>query len=58
MDVINLKVKVINDFDDWLYRASYGHYDNYDMLLHMIALVQAWNEIDNIEPIYEFLINY
>lgn len=57
MDVTNLKLKVIQDFDNWLYRASYGHIDDYCMILHMISLVQVWNELENPKPIYEFLIN-
>lgn len=57
MDVTKLKLKVVQDFDNWLYRASYGHLDDYSMILHTIALIQAWNEIDNIEPIYEFIMN-
>lgn len=56
-DVSVLKKRITQEFDEWLYRASYGHYDNYNHILHMISLVQIWNEIDNIEPIYEFLIN-
>ena len=56
-DVNVLKEKIIQEFDEWLYRASYGHYDNYNHIIHMISLVQVWNEVDNIEPIYEFLIN-
>ena len=56
MDVINLKFKVIEDFDNWLSRASYGHIDDYKFILHTIALIEAWNEIDNVQPIYEFLL--
>jgi hypothetical protein len=56
-DVTNLKIQTIHRFDEWLYEASYGHYRDYSMILHMISLVQVWNDIDNVEPIYEFLVN-
>jgi hypothetical protein len=52
-----LKIRIIEDFDEWLYRASYGHIDKYDHIINKISLIQVWNEVDNIDPIYEFLIN-
>lgn len=57
VDVNTLKAEIIRRFDNWLFEASYGHYDNYRDILHMISLVQAWNDIDDIYPIYEFLIS-
>jgi hypothetical protein len=57
VDVNTLKMQVIQVFDDWLYEASYGHFNDYSKILHMISLVQVWNDIENVEPIYEFLIN-
>ena len=54
-DVNSLKLIIIEEFDQWLRRASYGHVDKYDSILHKISLVQAWNDIDNVYPIYEFL---
>ena len=56
-DVNILKEKIVEKFDRWLYRASYGHTNDYSDIIHMIFLVQVWNEIDNVDPIYEFLIN-
>lgn len=56
MDVNTLKFKVIDDFEGWISRAAYGHYDDYRFILHTIALIQAWNEIDNVQPIYEYLL--
>ncbi len=57
MDVNSLKIRTIEEFDEWLFRASYGHYDDYSKILHMISLIQAWNDIDTVGPIYEFLMN-
>ena len=56
MDVNNLKESIIEDFTSWLDRASYGHIEDYRPILHKISLVQAWNQIDNVQPVYEFLI--
>lgn len=56
-DVNNLKLKVIEDFDKWLQRLAYGHFDKYDDILHKISLIEIWDDIDNPDPIYEFLMS-
>ena len=47
---------MLNDFDDWLQRASYGRYDGYSNILHTISLIEVWNEIDRVEPLYEYFL--
>ena len=56
MDANEIKEKVLRDFDDWLQRASYGRYDDYSHILHMISFVEAWNEIDSVEPLYQYFL--
>lgn len=55
-DAAKLKEKVVQDFEKWLYRLSYGHMDEYCHIINSISLIEAWNHIDNIYPIYEKLI--
>lgn len=57
MDAADLKLKVIKEFDRWFYRMAYGHQEKYNHILDMISLIEEWNDIDNIAPIYEYLIN-
>ncbi len=57
MDVKTLKLKVIDDFNKWIARASYGHHDNYSNILHTIAFIEVWNDIDNVAPIYQLLLH-
>ncbi len=52
-----LKLKVIRDLDKWIERASIGHYDSYSNILHTISLIDAWNDIDPVEPLYEYFLN-
>ena len=55
--IANMKVKIIQDFDSYLKRASYWYYDDYSYILHKIAFIQSFSSIDNIDSIYGFLIN-
>ena len=55
--IANMKLKIIQDFDRYLKRASYGYYDDYLYILHKIAFIQSFSSIDNIDSIYGFLIN-
>ena len=55
--IANMKLKIIQDFDRYLKRASYGYYDVYSYILHKIAFIQSFSSIDNIDSIYGFLIN-
>lgn len=55
--MVNLKVKVIKDFDKFLKRLNKGYKDDYSMILHQISFIQTYQSFDKIEPIYEYLIN-
>ena len=55
--IANMKLKIIQDFDRYLKRASYGYYEDYSYILHKIAFIQSISSIDNIDSIYGFLIN-
>ena len=58
MDAINeLKIQVINDFNEYLNKASFGYEENYEMILHKIAFIQSYQSYDKINYIYEFLKN-
>lgn len=58
MDAItNLKKKVIKDFNKFLIRLNKGYIDNYDMILHQISFIQTCQYFENIDGIYEFLMN-
>lgn len=58
MDAINeLKIQVINEFNDYLDKAAIGYEGNYEMILHKIAFIQSYQSFDKINFIYEFLKN-
>lgn len=55
--ITNIKLDIISDFDQYVKRLNIGYKDNYDLILHKISFIQAYQALDKIEPIYEFLIN-
>lgn len=56
-DVRVLKENIIDEFEKWLQQASYGQFNKYENILCKISLVEVWDSIDNVDPIYEFLIS-
>ena len=55
--IVDLKKKVITDFNKYLVRLNKGYTDNYDMILHQIAFIQTYQNLDKIDGIYEYLIS-
>ena len=58
MDAItNLKLNIIKDFDKFLSRLNKGYVEDYSMILNKISFIQTYQYFDEINGIYEFLIN-
>lgn len=57
MDVKELKLEMLRNFDKLIHRMSYGHHDNYSRVLNLISFIHSWNEIDNVAPLYEYFLN-
>lgn len=56
MDAIKeLKKSVVEDFLNYLDRASIGYSDNYSMILNKICFIQTASSYKNVNFIYEFL---
>lgn len=58
MDAItNIKLQIIGDFNEYLKNMNLGHIKDYSNILHKISFVQTYSSFENIDSIYEFLIN-
>lgn len=58
VDVVNLKKKVIEEYNIYLNKLHKGYYNYpYNNILNLISFIQTYNDIDNRKFIYERLIN-
>ena len=55
--LVEMKKKVIKDFDHFVRRMNKGYVDKYDMILHDISFIQSYQAIEKRDRIYEFLMN-
>ena len=55
--ITNLKLNIIKDFDKFLSRLNKGYVEDYSMILNKISFIQTYQYLDEINGIYEFLIN-
>ena len=55
--LVEIKKKVIKDFDHFVRRMNKGYVDEYDMILHDISFIQSYQAIEKRDRIYEFLMN-
>lgn len=55
--ITNLKLNIIKDFDKFLSRLNKGYVEDYSMILNKISFIQTYQYFDEINGIYEFLIN-
>ena len=56
--LINMKTQVIKEFDVFLKELMIGRQNNYDKILRKISFIEAYPYLDNVTPMYEFLMNY
>ena len=55
--VDNLKKKVIEAYNIYLNRMYLGYKPSYEHILQMICLIENYDNLDNNEIIYEYLIS-
>lgn len=55
--MLELKDKVINDFNKLILRLQNGYKDDYSNILNMICLIEFENYLDNTKSLYEYYIN-
>lgn len=53
----NLKKKVIESYNIYLNRMYLGYKPSYEHILQMICLIENYDNLDNNEIIYEYLIS-